>query len=61
MLDSPHLFIGSVDWFVEKFERCARGSGSRSFMVGDVDELAPVVERSRRLAGGRDRPSGPLS
>jgi len=48
LLDSPHIFIGSVDGFVEKFQRLRRELGISSIMVGDVDELAPVVER---LAG----------
>ena len=46
--ESPHLFIGSVDGFVEKFESLRERLGITSIMVGGVDELAPVVER---LAG----------
>ncbi|HET8776365.1 MAG TPA: TIGR03621 family F420-dependent LLM class oxidoreductase [Candidatus Limnocylindria bacterium] len=48
VLEAPHLFIGSVDGFVEKFTRLRAELGITSFMVGEVDELAPVVER---LAG----------
>ncbi len=48
VLEAPHLFIGSVDGFVEKFIRLREELGITSFMVGEVDELAPVVER---LAG----------
>jgi probable F420-dependent oxidoreductase len=48
VLEAPHLFIGSVDSFVEKFTRLRDELGITSFMVGEVDELAPVVER---LAG----------
>jgi hypothetical protein len=48
VLDAPHLFIGSVDRFVEKFQRLREELGISSFMVGEIDELAPVVER---LAG----------
>jgi alkanesulfonate monooxygenase SsuD/methylene tetrahydromethanopterin reductase-like flavin-dependent oxidoreductase (luciferase family) len=48
LLDSPHIFIGSVDSFVEKFRRLRAELGISSIMVGEVDELAPVVER---LAG----------
>jgi probable F420-dependent oxidoreductase len=48
VLEAPHLFIGSVDGFVEKFTRLRDELGISSFMVGEVDELAPVVER---LAG----------
>jgi probable F420-dependent oxidoreductase len=48
LLDSPHIFIGSVDDFVAKFTRLRAELGISSIMVGGVDELAPVVER---LAG----------
>lgn len=48
LLDSPHIFIGSVDDFVAKFTRLRTELGISSIMVGGVDELAPVVER---LAG----------
>jgi probable F420-dependent oxidoreductase len=48
VLEAPHLFIGSVDGFVEKFTRLRDELGITSFMVGEVDELALVVER---LAG----------
>jgi probable F420-dependent oxidoreductase len=48
VLDSPHIFIGSVDRLVEKFEELRERLGISSFMVGEIDELAPIVER---LAG----------
>ena len=48
LLDSPHIFIGSIDDFVAKFTRLRTELGISSIMVGGVDELAPVVER---LAG----------
>ena len=48
VLESPQLFIGSVDSFVEKFQMLRERLGITSFMTGDIDELAPVVER---LAG----------
>lgn len=48
LLDSPHIFINTVDGFVEKFVRLRDELGISSIMVGSVDELAPVVER---LAG----------
>ena len=48
VIDSPHLFIGSIDRFVEKFGELRERLGISSFMVGDVATLAPVVER---LAG----------
>jgi probable F420-dependent oxidoreductase len=48
VLASPHLFIGSIDGLVAKFTELRERLGISSFMVGAVDELAPVVER---LAG----------
>src|SRR6478609_1014804 len=48
VIDSPHLFIGSVDRFVEKFGELRERLGVNSFLVGSLDELGPVVER---LAG----------
>jgi len=48
IIDSPHLFIGSHDRFVEKFSQLRDELGISSFLVGDLDELGPVVER---LAG----------
>jgi probable F420-dependent oxidoreductase len=48
VIDSPHIFIGSVDRFVEKFQELRQRLGISSFLVGGLEELAPVVER---LAG----------
>jgi hypothetical protein len=48
LMASPHIFIGSVDSLTEKFQRLREELGISSFMVGDIDTLAPVVER---LAG----------
>jgi probable F420-dependent oxidoreductase len=48
VLAAPHLFIGSIDGLVEKFQDLRARLGISSFMVGDIDELAVVVER---LAG----------
>ena len=45
VIDSPHLFIGSVDRLVEKFEQLREELGITSFMLGGVDELAPVLAR----------------
>ena len=44
-LDSPHVFIGSTDGLVAKFAELRERLGISSFMVGDIDTLAPVVER----------------
>jgi probable F420-dependent oxidoreductase len=48
LLHSPHIFIGSIDGLVEKLRMLRERLGISSFMVGGIDELAPVVER---LAG----------
>jgi probable F420-dependent oxidoreductase len=48
VIDSPHIFIGSHDRFVEKFTELRERLGISSFLVGSLDELGPVVER---LAG----------
>jgi probable F420-dependent oxidoreductase len=47
-LASPHVFIGSVDGLVAKIRELRERLGITSFMTGDVQTLAPVVER---LAG----------
>ena len=44
-LESPHVLIGSVDGLVSKLAELRERLGITSFMVGDVDTLAPVVER----------------
>ena len=49
LLDSPHVFIGTVDQLVEKFTRLRNELGISNIMVGNgMDDFAPVVER---LAG----------
>jgi hypothetical protein len=48
LLDSPHIFIGSIGSFVEKFGRLREELGISSIMVGEIGELEPVVQR---LAG----------
>jgi len=48
VIDSPHVYIGSIDRFVEKFSELRERLGINSFLVGGLDELGPVVER---LAG----------
>ena len=44
-LASPQVFIGSVDGLVAKLTELRQRLGITSFMLGDVDTLAPVVER----------------
>lgn len=46
--ESPHVFIGSVGYLVEKFQRLRETLGISQVMAGPIDNLAPVVER---LAG----------
>ena len=48
VVGSPHLFIGSINHLVEKLQQLREELGVSSFMLGEIDELAPVVER---LAG----------
>ena len=51
VIESPHIFIGSHDRFVEKFTELRDHLGISSFLVGELggpESLAPVV---RRLAG----------
>jgi probable F420-dependent oxidoreductase len=48
LLESPHVFVGSVAGLVEKIVGLRERFGISSVMVGAIDELAPVVER---LAG----------
>ena len=48
LVESPHAFVGSVDFIVEKFQRMRAELGISYFMLFDPDTLAPVVER---LAG----------
>ena len=47
-LAAPNVFIGSVDGLVAKLGELRERLGISSYMVGDLDTLAPVVER---LAG----------
>jgi probable F420-dependent oxidoreductase len=46
--DSPHIWIGSLEELTEKALRLRGELGISSLMLGEVDELAPLVER---LAG----------
>ena len=48
VLGSPHIYIGSIDGLTEKFRMLRERLGVSSILTGEVDQLAPVVER---LAG----------
>lgn len=45
VIESPHLFIGSVERFTEKFLELRERLGVRSIMVGELGPLDAVVER----------------
>jgi probable F420-dependent oxidoreductase len=45
VIDSPHLFLGSVDRLVEKFLQLREELGITSILLGDIGELEPVLER----------------
>lgn len=45
ILESPHVFIGSIDGLVAKIQDLRERLGISSFMTGEIDDLAPVVER----------------
>jgi probable F420-dependent oxidoreductase len=48
VIDSPHLFIGSIDRLVEKFQQLREELAITSVLLGEIGELEPVLER---LAG----------
>ena len=48
ILDSPHVFIGSIKDLARKFADLRERFGISSFLIDDLDALAPVVEE---LAG----------
>ena len=45
VLDSPHVFIGSLDRLVEKFLQLREELGVPSFLLGGAGALEPVLER----------------
>jgi probable F420-dependent oxidoreductase len=44
ILDSPHVFIGSLKDLTRKFTDLRERFGITSFLIDDLDALAPVVE-----------------
>ena len=48
VLESPHVFVGSVEGLTRKVLELRERFGISSITVDDVDAFAPVVER---LAG----------
>ena len=51
VIESPHIFIGSHDRFVEKFTDLRDRLGISSFNVGELDGPASLVPVVQRLAG----------
>jgi probable F420-dependent oxidoreductase len=45
VIDSPHLFIGTIDRLVEKFLQLREDLGISSIMLGEAGELPKVVEQ----------------
>ncbi len=45
VIESPHLFIGSINRLVEKFLQLREELGISSILLGDVGELEPVLAR----------------
>jgi probable F420-dependent oxidoreductase len=45
VIDSPHLFLGSVDRLVEKFLQLREEFGISSILLGAIGDLEPVLER----------------
>src|SRR5436190_5216330 len=45
VIDSPHLFIGSIDRLVEKCLQLREELGISFIMLGDMETLVPVMER----------------
>jgi hypothetical protein len=45
VLDSAHLYIGSLDSLVEKIEGLREELGISSFMLGEPDEMWQLAER----------------
>jgi hypothetical protein len=45
VIDLPHIFIGSIDRLGEKFLQLREELGISSIMLGEIDELTPVLER----------------
>ena len=45
VLESPHIFIGSIDELADKLVRLRQQLGISSFMVGEMGPLDPLVER----------------
>jgi hypothetical protein len=48
ILESPHVFVGSVAEIVEKIQSLRERLGVSSFMLGEIDAAIPIVEQ---LAG----------
>jgi hypothetical protein len=47
VLESPHVFIGSIDGLAEKCRELRERFGITSIMLDDYDAAAAVIERLR--------------
>src|SRR5260370_239665 len=56
ILDSPHVFIGSIKDLTRKFADLRERFGISSFLIDDLDALAPVVEELAGQCAHRRRP-----
>jgi probable F420-dependent oxidoreductase len=45
VIESPHVFIGSIDRLVEKFLQLREELGIRSILLGELGELEPVLAK----------------
>jgi len=45
IIDSPHVFIGSLSRLVEKFLQLREELGISSIVLGQIGDLTEVVER----------------
>jgi hypothetical protein len=45
VIDSPHLFIGSINRLVDKLLQLRDQLGISSILLGEIDELTPVLEQ----------------
>lgn len=44
ILESPHFFIGSIPELTQKVVELRERFGISSFMLGDIEPVAPLVE-----------------
>jgi hypothetical protein len=58
LLDSPHIFLGTVEQLTQKCLALRERFGISSILItGEMEAFAPVVERLARSAGSADTSS----